>query len=335
MKTNALILALALTTDAMSAEPPKAEPFGQTPDGTPVEVFTLTNQHGIKLRTMTYGAIVLSLETPDRNGQSADIVLGYNTLADYVKDTTYFGAIVGRYGNRIAKGKFSVDGKAYTLATNNAPGGIQCSLHGGLKGFDKVVWRGEALVMKGAQGVKFTYTSKDGEEGFPGTLKLSVTYLLTDDNEWRIDYEATTDKATPVNVTQHSYFNLRGEGNGDILGHELTFKAAKFTPVTVGLIPTGELRPAATTTTGCSTTKAGNWRSPPPCGNPRQAACSRCSPPSPGCSSTAAISSTENSPARAASPIRSAAAFASKRSTIPIPPTSPPSRAPSLDPGRR
>lgn len=243
MKTNALILALALTTDAMSAEPPKAKPFGQTPDGTPVEVFTLTNQHGIKLRTMTYGAIVLSLETPDRNGQNADIVLGYNTLADYVKDTPYFGAIVGRYGNRIANGKFSVDGKAYTLATNNAPGGIQCSLHGGLKGFDKVVWRGEALVMKGAQGVKFTYTSKDGEEGFPGTLKLSVTYLLTDDNEWRIDYEATTDKATPVNVTQHSYFNLRGEGNGDILGHELTFKAAKFTPVTVGLIPTGELRP--------------------------------------------------------------------------------------------
>ena len=247
MKTKALILALALTTHTMSAEPPKAEPFGKTPDGTPVEVFTLTNKHGIKLRAMTYGAIVLSLEPPDRNGKSADIVLGYNTLAEYIKDTPYFGAVVGRYGNRIANGKFSVDGKEYTLATNNDPGGIKCSLHGGLKGFDKVVWRGEAVVKDGAQGVKFSYTSKDGEEGYPGTLNVSVTYVLTDKNEWRIDYEATTDKATPINITQHSYFNLKGEGNGDILGHEMTFKASKLTPVTVGLIPTGELRPVKDT----------------------------------------------------------------------------------------
>ena len=243
MKPYALTLALAMTATVMSAEPPKAEVFGKTPDGTSVEVFTLTNKQGIKLRAMTYGAIVVSLETPDREGKSADIVLGYNTLAEYIKDTPYFGAIVGRYGNRIANGKFSLEGKDYTLATNNDPGGIKCSLHGGLKGFDKVVWRGEGLVKDGAQGVKFSYTSKDGEEGYPGTLNLSVTYLLTDANEWRIDYEATTDKATPVNVTQHSYFNLKGEGNGDILGHELTFKASKFTPVTVGLIPTGELRP--------------------------------------------------------------------------------------------
>ena len=243
MNKHAVTLAIALTTHAMSAEPPKAESFGKTPDGTPVEVFTLVNKNGVKLRAMTYGAIVLSLETPDSKGRSADIVLGYNTLAEYIKDTPYFGAIVGRYGNRIASGKFSLDEKDYTLATNNEPGGIKCSLHGGLKGFDKVVWRGEALVHEGAQGVKFSYTSKDGEEGYPGNLNVSVTYLLTDQNEWRIDYEATTDKATPVNITQHSYFNLKGEGNGDILDHEMTFEASKFTPVTLGLIPTGELRP--------------------------------------------------------------------------------------------
>jgi aldose 1-epimerase len=243
MKKHALVLAIAMATHAMSAEPPKAEPFGKTPDGTPVEVFTLTNKHGVNLRAMTYGAIVLSLETPDRDGKNADIVLGYNTLDEYIKDTPYFGAVVGRFGNRIANGRFSLDGEEYTLATNNDPGGIKCSLHGGLKGFDKVVWRGEGLVRDGAQGVKFSYTSKDGEEGYPGTLDLSVTYLLTDDNEWRIDYAATTDKATPLNVTQHSYFNLKGEGSGDILDHELTFKASKFTPVTAGLIPTGELRP--------------------------------------------------------------------------------------------
>ena len=228
---------------ALSAAAPKPSPFGKTADGTLVEVFTLENRRGIKLRAMTYGAIVLSLETPDRNGKSADIVLGYNSLAEYLKDTPYFGAVVGRYGNRIAHGKFSLEGKTYTLAANNEPGGLKCSLHGGLKGFDKVVWRGEGLVKAGAQGVRFSYVSKDGEEGYPGTLKLSATYWLTDTDEWRIDYVATTDKATPVNVTQHSYFNLRGEGSGDILGHELTIKAARFTPVTAGLIPTGELRP--------------------------------------------------------------------------------------------
>ena len=238
----ALSFLTALGTSALYAEAPKAEPFGKTTDGTAVEVFTLTNANGMKLRAMTYGAIVVSLETPDRNGKVADIVLGYNTLDEYIKDTPYFGAIVGRYGNRIANGKFSVDGKEYTLATNNQPGGIKCSLHGGLKGFDKVVWKGEGLVTKdGSQGVKFSYVSKDGEEGYPGNLKLSVTYSLNDKNEWKINYAATTDKATPVNVTQHSYFNLKGEGNGDILGHELMLAASKFTPVTAGLIPTGKL----------------------------------------------------------------------------------------------
>lgn len=226
----------------MSVEPPEAEIFGETSAGAPVEVYTLTNRHGVRLRAMTYGAIVLSLETPDRFGVNADIVLGYGTLAEYMRDTPYFGAVCGRFCNRIANAKFSLDGRQYTLAPNNEPGGMKCSLHGGLKGFDKVVWRGEAFVKDGAQGVKFSYTSRDGEEGYPGTLELSVSYLLTHDNEWRMDYEATTDKATPVNVTQHSYFNLKGEGNGHILGHELTLYASGFTPVTSGLIPTGELR---------------------------------------------------------------------------------------------
>ncbi len=241
-----LLLALVAVT-VFAVEPPKAEPFGKTADGTPVDVFTLTNSHGLKLRTMTYGAIVLSLETPDRHGTPADIVLGYNTLAEYIAATPYFGAVVGRYGNRIALGKFTLDGHEYPLATNSASAGIPCSLHGGVKGFDKVVWHAEPLARDDAPGVKFTYVSKDGEEGFPGNLNVAVTYWLTDNNEWRVEYEATTDKATPVNLTQHSYFNLRGEGNGDILGHEMTIKAAKFTPVTAGLIPTGELRPVAGT----------------------------------------------------------------------------------------
>ena len=225
----------------------KAEPFGETADGRLVEVFTLSNKHGLKLRAINYGAIVLSLETPDRDGTPSDVVLGYNTLAEYVKDSPHFGAVVGRYGNRISKGSFTLDGREYTLAKNNAPAGIPCALHGGLQGFDKVVWQAEALEQGGAQGVRFSYESVDGEEGYPGTLSVRVTYFVTDHNEWRIEYEATADRATPVNLTQHSYFNLKGEGNGDILGHELTLKASKFTPVTPGLIPTGELRSVADT----------------------------------------------------------------------------------------
>ncbi len=247
MKLYSLLLAISLIGRTEAVEIPQASPFGQTPDGASVEVFTLTNQHGIKIRAMTYGAIVLSIETPDRNGSLRDIVLGYKTLAEYLAESPYFGAVVGRFGNRIAQGKFKVEGKAYNLTTNNEPGGIKCALHGGLKGFDKVVWHGESLTKNGAQGVKFTYLSKDGEEGYPGNLSVSVTYWLTNDNEWQIDYTATTDKATPVNITQHTYFNLRGEGNGDILGHELTINAAKFIPVSSGLIPTGELRKVAGT----------------------------------------------------------------------------------------
>lgn len=240
------ILILACAT-ASAMEPPQPEPFGKTADGRPVEVYTLTNSRGLRLRAMTYGGIVLSLEVPDRNGVLADVVLGYDTLAAYEKDSPYFGALVGRYGNRIAGGKISLDGKDYLLALNNAPGGIMCGLHGGLCGFDKVVWAGEGIVQGGAQGLRLRYTSKDGEEGYPGALSATVTYLLSDSNEWRISYELRTDKATPVNVTQHSYFNLRGEGTGNILGHELKIVAAKYTPVDAGLIPTGELAPVAGT----------------------------------------------------------------------------------------
>lgn len=212
-----------------------------------MDVFTLVNKQGVKLRAMTYGATVLSLETPDRDGKNADIVLGYKTLGQYEKSSPYFGAIVGRYGNRIAGGKFALEGKEYNLAQNNGAPGSKCSLHGGLRGFDKVVWKAEGLAQDGAQGVRFSYLSKDGEEGYPGNLEVKVTYWLSDQNEWRVDYEMATDKATPVNLTQHSYFNLKGEGRGDILGHELMLPAAKFTPVNAAMIPTGELRPVTGT----------------------------------------------------------------------------------------
>jgi aldose 1-epimerase len=222
------------------------ESFGNV-KGTPVKIYTLANGKGMKARITNYGGIVVNLETPDRAGKLADVVLGYNTVDEYVKDTPYFGCIVGRYGNRIAAGKFSLEGKTYTLATNNDPAGMPCALHGGIKGFDKVVWDAESVARPGAQGLKLHYVSKDGEEGYPGNLDVTVWYWLTEDNELRIDYQATTDQATPVNLTHHGYFNLKGEGSGDILGHELTIKASRFTPVNAGLIPTGEFRPVAGT----------------------------------------------------------------------------------------
>jgi len=242
-----LILLMVAGSTAFAVEAPKPVPFGATADGTPVDVYTLTNAHGLRLRAMTYGGIVLSLEVPDRHGKLADVVLGYGSLAEYVKRSPYFGAVVGRYGNRIAKGTFNVGGREYSLALNNSPGGNKCALHGGIRGFDKVVWKGEGLVQDGSQGVRFTYLSKDGEEGYPGNLAVSVTYLLTDLNEWQVVYELRTDKATPVNVTQHSYFNLKGEGSDDILGHELKIVASKYTPVDAGMIPTGELAPVSGT----------------------------------------------------------------------------------------
>ena len=216
-------------------------PFGKTTDGTPVEIYTLRNIHGMEARIMTYGGIVQSLKVPDRNGKFADVVLGYDTLDGYLKSSPYFGALIGRYGNRIARGKFSLDGVEYSLATNNAPN----SLHGGLKGFDKVVWTAQPEQTKDGPALKLTYFSKDGEEGYPGNLSVTAVYTVTDENALRVDFTATTDKDTVVNLTHHSYFNLAGQGN--ILGTILYINADKFTPVDSTLIPTGELRPVAGT----------------------------------------------------------------------------------------
>lgn len=212
------------------------KPFGTTPDGQEVRLYSLRNATGMTAQIMTYGAIVVSLDVPDRDGNMADVVLGYDTLQGYIKETPYFGAIVGRYGNRIGKGKFTLDGVTYTLATNND----ENHLHGGIKGFDKVVWDDEPLWRPDGVGVKLRYLSADGEEGYPGNLQATVIYVLTNKNELRIEYEATTDKATPVNLTHHGYFNLTG-GQRDILGHELMLNADKCTPVDAGLIPTGHL----------------------------------------------------------------------------------------------
>ncbi len=225
----------------------QADGFGHLPTGESVQVFTLTNRNGVRLRAMNYGAIVLSLETPDRLGNRADVVLGFNTLAEYLKDSPYFGAIVGRFANRIAGGSFTVDGETSALVRNNAPDGIPCALHGGVRGFDKVWWEASEVECQGEPGVRFSYTSPDGEEGYPGALQTNVTYWLDGENGWHIEYAATTDKATPVNLTQHTFFNLRGEGRGSILDHEVSVHAAGFTPVNSGLIPTGEILPVAGT----------------------------------------------------------------------------------------
>jgi aldose 1-epimerase len=218
-------------------KPVAREPFGKLPDGHAVERFTLTNAHGMEVKAITYGGIITSLVVPDRTGKMTDVVLGFDSLDGYLKNDPFFGAIIGRYGNRIAKGQFTVDGQTATLVKNNGPN----HLHGGTKGFDKQVWAAEPVAGKNA--VVFTRTSPDGEEGYPGTLKVRVTYTLTDANALVVDYEATTDKATPVNLTQHSYFNLAGDGAGDILGHELMINADRYTPVDDTLIPTGELAP--------------------------------------------------------------------------------------------
>lgn len=211
--------------------------FGQTPAGENVDVFTLTNAQGIEARIITYGGILVSLRVPDKNGTSGDIALGYNNIDGYLKVTPYFGAIIGRYGNRIAKGKFTLDGKTYTLPTNDGPN----HLHGGVKGFDKVMWMGESFTNADSAGVILTHDSPEGDEGYPGLLKAEVTYTLNDKNQLTIDYLATTDKATPVNLTHHTYFNLAGEGKRDILDHRLMINADRYTPIDTTSIPTGEL----------------------------------------------------------------------------------------------
>jgi aldose 1-epimerase len=220
-----------------------SQPFGKTPEGTPVELFTLRNRNGCEARITNYGGIVVSLHVPDRSGALADVVLGYETLDGYLKASPYFGCIVGRYGNRIADARCTLDGKTYTLAANDGPN----SLHGGVCGFDKVVWAAKVIPGEEAPALELRYTSPDGEEGFPGTLAVRAVYSLGDDNALRLSFEATTDKATVCNLTHHSYFNLAGQGNGDILGHEMMIAGAHITPVDATLIPTGELLPVAGT----------------------------------------------------------------------------------------
>jgi aldose 1-epimerase len=232
----------AASATMLSAATPKLDKrsYGKTRTGAPVDLYTLTNSNGMEVSITNYGARIVTLKVPDRAGKMADVVLGFDTLQGFLGDNPYFGAVVGRYGNRIAKGRFKLNGKEYKLATNNGPN----ALHGGLVGFDKVVWQAQPV---GNSGVRLTYLAKDGEEGYPGNLTTTVEYSLTDANELRLNYSATTDKDTILNVTNHAYFNLAGEGSGDILGHRLQLFADRFTPVDATLIPTGELKPVAGT----------------------------------------------------------------------------------------
>jgi len=248
--TSLGFLAACLTgCDTMSNTPKGTitkSDFGKTPDGTPVELYTLHNSKGMEAQIMTYGGIVTSLQTPDKHGKFADVVLGFDSLDgyvndNYVKNCPYFGALIGRYGNRIALGKFSLDGVEYTLPINNPPN----TLHGGPKGFDKVVWTARPLPTAHGPSLILTYVSQNGEEGFPGTLSVTAIYSLTEDNALRVDFTATTSQDTIVNLTHHSYFNLTG--SGDILGNIVYINADKFTPVDSTLIPTGKLQPVAGT----------------------------------------------------------------------------------------
>jgi aldose 1-epimerase len=235
-----LLGSLAAAAPAAAATVEKA-PFGTMPDGIVVDAYTLTNDHGMRVRILTYGGIIQSLEVPDRGGNVGNVVLGFSSLGDYRTKNPYFGTITGRYANRIGKGRFALDGKTYQLATNNGPN----ALHGGVEGFDKKVWAAREVSAADGAGLELTYTSPAGEEGYPGTLAVKVTYRLTNANELAIDYEATTDAPTVVNLTSHSYFNLAGEGSGSILDHELTINASAFTPVDATLIPTGEISKVA------------------------------------------------------------------------------------------
>ncbi len=217
-------------------------PFGNLSDGTPISLYTMTNANGVTMKVMNYGGIIVSLEVPDRDGKTIDVILGYDSLKAYEKNNPFFGALVGRYGNRIAKGKFTLDGQEYDLVKNNNGN----HLHGGTKGFDKVVWNIEEVPSQDGSALKLSYLSKDMEEGYPGNLNVEVIYTLTNDNTVRFDYKATTDKKTVVNLTQHTYFNLNG-GKSNILGHEVSINADRFLPVNEQLIPTGELRPVENT----------------------------------------------------------------------------------------
>ena len=250
-KTQFLVPALATSLlacreGAAMLEKPGVEEhvYAKMPDGRAVKIFTLTNKNGLKAKVTEYGAILVSMEVPDKSGKSADLTLGYDTLAGWLTNTSYFGATVGRFGNRIKDGKFSLDGKDYKLATNNDPGGIPCHLHGGLTGFDKVLWSGKPTA---GNGVEFSYTSKDGEEGYPGNLAVKVTYSLNDKNELIWEAKATTDAPTVLNIVHHTYWNLSGDPATSINDHILTLHADGFLPTDAGLIPTGKIEPVAGT----------------------------------------------------------------------------------------
>jgi aldose 1-epimerase len=235
-------LLLALATAPLAAAGVNKASFGAV-GGKQVDIYTLTNANGMVAKIMTYGAIVTELDTPDRNGKLDDVVLGFDSLEGYLQKEPYFGAIVGRVGNRIANGRFTLNGKAYQLAKNDGKN----HLHGGLKGFDKVVWDAKIVSVATGTAVEFSYLSKDGEEGYPGNCSVKVVYGLTNSNELTISYTVTTDQDTPVNVTNHSYFNLGGPENGSILDHSILIDADRYTPVNSGLIPTGELKSVAGT----------------------------------------------------------------------------------------
>jgi len=244
-----LLTALSLLSPmpTLHAQPPKpdsvtAKPFGKTTDGKAIQLYTLTNKKGMEADIATYGGTVIRLLVPDRDGKLGDVALGFGTIKPYFTTTTFFGALIGRYANRIANGRFSLDGKTYQLEKNNAPN----TLHGGPKGFDKRLWTAEVL-SQDPPTVRFSRLSPDGEENFPGNLKVAVTYTLTERDELRIEYSAVTDKPTVVNLTSHIYFNLAGAGNGDILGHQIKLHASRFTPVNATLIPTGKIQDVAGT----------------------------------------------------------------------------------------
>jgi aldose 1-epimerase len=224
-----------------------AQSFGRLPDGREAHLFTLQNKSGARADITDFGGILVRLIVPDRSGKLDDVVLGFGSVEPYLDRSPFFGATIGRFGNRIAGARFTLDGVTYPLAANNTPGDQPCNLHGGPLGFDKVLWSATPFSEPGAAGLRLAHRSPDGDQGFPGNLSVAVEYRLTDANELRIDYSATTDKATPVNLTNHSYFNLRGEGHGDILGHQARFRASRYTPVSAGLIPTGQLAPVAGT----------------------------------------------------------------------------------------
>lgn len=232
------IVMLLLNVDAQGQAGVQKREFGKTSEGQSVDLYTLTNSRGAEVKITNYGGIVTSLKVPDRTGRLGDVVLGFDNLDAYLKGHPYFGAIIGRYGNRIAKGRFKLNRVEYKLAVNNGAN----HLHGGIKGFDKVIWNAKPVKVTNGAALELTYLSKDGEEGYPGNLSVKVTYTLTNANELKIEYSATTDKDTVVNLTHHSYFNLAGQGEGDILKHRLFLNANRFTPTDDGSIPTGELR---------------------------------------------------------------------------------------------